>query len=501
VRLPPIIHNRISYAGATIGLLALIVFGFLLVLHTVTDAAQAPYAGLVIFVAVPAVLLFGVSLIPVGMLVEWRRVRRTGKRSLPEFPVVNLNDPRQLNATVIFAVGSLILLFLTVFGSFEAYEATESVVFCGALCHTPMHPEYTTYQNSAHARVRCVDCHVGPGADWFVKSKVSGLYQVYAVLFNKVPRPIPVPIESLRPAQQTCEQCHWPEHFFYAQERRLVHYLADADNTRWDIHLLIKTGGGDPALLQSGGIHWHMNIENRVEYIATDAQRQVIPWVRITNTRTGKATTYQSAADPLTEQQVAQATIRRMDCMDCHNRPTHIFRSPSSGVNLAMAVGRIDATLPSIKQTGVDLLATDYASTPHALRAIDDGVRQFYQDSHPEVLRTRAETVTQAIGELQTIYQRNFFPDMKSRWDVYPDNIGHFIFPGCFRCHDNNHTSEDGKVISKTCTACHVITAQGKASGLAFAASKDGLPFEHPVDIGDMWNEMPCNDCHKGTVP
>jgi NapC/NirT cytochrome c family protein len=455
----------------------------------------------VIFVVVPAVLLFGLFLVPIGMLTEYRHVRRTGRASLPSFPVIDLNDSRQRNATAIFAVSSLILLFLTVFGSFEAYEATESVTFCGALCHGPMQPEYTTYRNSAHARVRCVDCHVGPGADWFVKSKLSGLYQVYAVLFDKFPRPIPVPIENLRPAQETCEQCHWPEHFFYAQERRLVHYLADADNTRWEIHLLIKTGGGDPALLQSGGIHWHMNIANRVEYVATDPQRQVIPWVRMTDARTGAVTVYQATDAPLTDEQLARATIRRMDCMDCHNRPTHTFRSPRYAVNLAMAVGRIDPTLPSIEQAGVEALAADYPSTPVALRAIDEHVRKYYDDNHAEVARARSDAITRAVAELQGIYRQNFFPDMRSRWDVYPDNIGHLIFPGCFRCHDDRHRSADGKTIEKRCTSCHAITAQGRATALTFATDKQGLTFEHPAEIGDLWKEMACNECHKGAIP
>jgi hypothetical protein len=501
MKLPEVVHNRISYAGALIAVLALIAFGFLFILHTVSDAAQTPYAGIVIFIVVPAFLLFGLTLIPIGMLLERRRFRRTGIRSVPRFPVIDLNDRRHRNASAVFAVGSLILLFLTVFGSFQAYEATESVAFCGTLCHTVMQPEYVAYLNSPHARVRCVDCHVGPGADWFVKSKLSGAYQVYAALFDVFPRPIPVPIESLRPAQETCEQCHWPEHFFHGQQRLLAHFLPDEQNTRWEIHLLIRTGGGDPAIGQAGGIHWHMNIANRVEYIATDPQRQTIPWVRFTNLKTGEATVYQSTDAPLTEEEVAQATIRTMDCMDCHNRPTHVFRSPRYSVNLALATRKIDATLPSIKRTGVELLAAEYSSTEEALQAIADGVAGFYEQNHPEVAATRSQAIAQAVQELQTIYQQNFFPDMKVRWDVYPDNIGHFIFPGCARCHDDKHESADGKVISKSCTACHTITAQGRPGALAFATTPAGLEFEHPEDIGELWKEMECSDCHKGAIP
>ncbi|MGH3055774.1 MAG: cytochrome c3 family protein, partial [Gaiellaceae bacterium] len=223
MKLHPLVHNRVSYVGVAIATLALIVFVFLLVLSTFTDAARAPYASLVIFIFVPTVLLFGAFLIPLGMLVERRHVRLTGQHSVPRFPVLDFNDARQRNLSALFVVGATVLLFLSVFGSFQAYEATESVAFCGTLCHLPMQPEFTTYENSPHARVKCVDCHVGPGAEWYVKSKLSGLYQVYAVTFNKFPRPIAGPITSLRPAQQTCEQCHWPEQFFEAQERRLIH--------------------------------------------------------------------------------------------------------------------------------------------------------------------------------------------------------------------------------------------------------------------------------------
>jgi len=255
MNLPNSVHNRLSYAGAVIAGLALIVFGFLFFLHSVTDTARAPYASLLIFVLVPAVLVFGLALIPLGMLRERRHVRRTGEQSIPRLPVLDMNDPRQRNMVVIVAIGSVFLLFLTVFGSFQAYEATESVAFCGATCHTVMAPEYVTYQSSPHARVKCVECHVGPGAEWYVKSKMSGLYQVYAVLFDKYPRPITGPISSLRPAQETCEQCHWPDHFFQAQQRRIDHFLPDEQNTRWEIDLLIKTGGGKPGALETGGVH------------------------------------------------------------------------------------------------------------------------------------------------------------------------------------------------------------------------------------------------------
>jgi len=497
-RLPPLVHNRVSYAGTAIAVLTFVLMAFLFVLNSMRSG-PAPYGGLVIFVVLPAILLGGLFLIPVGMAIEWRHLRRTGgRRSIPAFPVLDLNRPQQRNAAVIFAVITLLVLVASVFGSYHAYEATESVAFCGSTCHTPMEPEYTTYRNSPHARVRCVDCHVGPGADWYVKSKLSGLYQLYAVAFDKFPRPIPGTIDSLRPAQETCEQCHWPAKFFGSQQVTRVHYLSDERNTRWEINLLIRTGGTEPFGTQGQGIHWHMNIDNRVEYIATDKDRQQIPWVRVTNKTTGASMVYASTDDALSPEQVAAGEVRVMDCMDCHNRPSHILRSPRESLDRALQLGEIDPTLPSIVKTGIKLLKADYPSVPAAHDAIERGVMDYYRERHADLAETRRDDLTQAVDALKQIYRQNFFPTMKSRWDVYPNNIGHLTFPGCMRCHDGSHESADGKVISKTCSTCHAIIGQGRNGDVKFSTQPDGLPFEHPEDVGDAIESMQCTDCHAG---
>jgi hypothetical protein len=502
MKLPRIVHNWLSYAGAAIAALSLILFVFLFILHSIVDTAAVPYAGLVIFVLVPMVFIFGLILIPIGMFFEWRLWRNKRIRSLPRFPIIDLNNPHHRNATFIFVVGSILLIILVSLSGYKAYHVTDSVAFCGTLCHSVMQPEYAAYQNSPHARVRCVDCHVGAGADWFVKSKMSGLYQIYAVLLNKYPRPIPVPIESLRPAQETCEQCHWPERFFGAQQKKLIHFLPDENNTRWDINLLIRTGGGSPETGLTEGIHWHMNIANRVDYIATDEKRQDIPWVRLTNAETGEATEYMSTENPLSNEEIASAEIRRMDCMDCHNRPTHIFRSPSYSMNLALGTGKIDPTLPFIKQTGVKLLSENYDSTETALKKIENGVKKFYQDHDTDLTNHKEEEISTAIVEIQNIYKNNFFPDvMKVRWDVYPDNIGHLNFPGCYRCHDGLHKSADGKVITTKCTSCHTIISQGTPENVEYSMEPNGLEFRHPEDIGEMWKDIKCSDCHTGELP
>jgi nitrate/TMAO reductase-like tetraheme cytochrome c subunit len=495
MELPQSVHNRVSYIGAGIAALAAMAIVFLFIINTVVGRGHAPYAALVIFVALPAVMLIGLALIPIGMIGERRR-RRSGQPSIVRFPVLDLNVPQQRNAVLVFTIGSIILLFASIFGSYQAYEATESVAFCGATCHTVMEPEYVTYQHSPHARVACVDCHVGPGADWYVKSKLSGMYQVYAVAFDKFPRPIVGPIKNLRPAQETCEQCHWPQMFFGNQERRRMHFLSDEQNSPWEIRLLVKTGGGAAPASTGSGIHWHMNIGNRIEYVATDRARQQIPWVRVTERASGKTTVYTTPDAAVTD--AMQANARTMDCMDCHNRPSHAYQAPAALLDRALDAHDIDPDLPSIKRVGVQALAATYPSVDAAMAGIASSVTNFYQENQPELARERRDDIARAVTALQTAYRLNFFPDMRARWDVYPENAGHKIFRGCFRCHDGQHKSSDGAVITASCTACHVIAAQGPPDRLQFATTRDGLPFQHPAEVGDLWQSMPCSDCHSG---
>jgi hypothetical protein len=499
MELPRAFHNRLSYAGTVLGALGLAAFLFLLFFHAVAGAGGTPYAGIVIFVIVPAFILLGLALVVAGMLLAWRRGRRGAGRAAPRLPVLDLNVPRQRNLALLALVAGVVLLFLSVFGSYQAYETTESVAFCGQLCHVVMEPEYTAYQHSPHARVTCVACHVGSGTSWLVRSKLTGLYQVYAVAFDAFPRPIPAPIDSLRPARQTCEQCHWPEHFYGEQHRERLHFLPDESNTPWRIDLRVKTGGGRQEFGHGEGIHWHMNVASDVEYLHRDKQRQDIPWVRVTDRRSGRVTEYASVSAPPTPDELAGGAIRRMDCMDCHNRPTHIFPSPNHSVDAALAAGSIAPDLPFAKKTGVELLAAEYGSRPEALDAIAQGLRSFYRERYPELAERRAGAIDQAAAALQEVYRRTAFPAMKVRWDTYADNAGHLESRGCFRCHDADHRSADGRSLERPCDTCHLVVAQGAPDRVETAV--DGLAFRHPVDIGDAWQVVTCSDCHGGALP
>ncbi len=452
--------------------------------------------GILTYIVAPVFLISGLLLIAAGALRERHRRRKLAPGQVPEFPRIDMNVPWQRHRLILVAVITLMLLLLTALGSYRTYQYTESVQFCGRVCHVVMKPEYTSHQLSPHARVACVQCHIGPGASWYVKSKFSGAYQVYATLFNKYPRPIPAPIEHLRPIRLDCEQCHWPKKFFGAAERVWHHYLPDRTNTDWTIRMLLKIGGGDPAYGPVGGIHWHMAIANTVEYISTTTNLQVIPWVRLTDAQ-GHVTVYQTQNHPLKPAQIASAAIHVIDCVDCHNRPTHIYHPPIYSVDLAMSTGRISTNIPDIKEQAVHALTGNYATTAEALHGIAQRLTAIYQTNYSGFGQAHPALVAQAVRQVQTLYTNNFFPRMKVTWQVYPNNIGHLYSDGCFRCHDGNHVSAEGKTITHDCRTCHDIIAQGRGAALT-SISPQGLPFRHPVDIGGMWQDYNCSFCHNG---
>ncbi len=498
MRLPQVVHNWVSYLGVVVATLSFAVFWVLLILYLATGGSQ-PYAGLVLFIVFPAVFGVGLVLIPVGMFFEWRHQKRTGEKSIPRLPRIDLNNPAHRNAAFVFVLGSLFVALFAGFVSYQGFRETESVAFCGELCHTVMAPQYTAYLNSPHARVACVDCHVGPGASWYVRSKLSGLHQVYAVLTHTYAKPIATPIKDLRPAQQTCEQCHWPAQFWGGSLVEIPHFLSDSLNTAWNITLDLKIGGGNSVRSLPRGIHWHMSVDSHVEYVASDSTRQEISWVRYVNLTTHDTTVYLASGTSISPDTLPQGSVRVMDCIDCHNQPTHIFDSPTRAIDIAMGAGRIDRTLPFVKRTGMKLLAGEYPTKDSALVAIKNGLEDFYREQYPDVASNRADAISTAVGALQHIYSINFFPSMKVRWNVYPQNNQHRIYDGCFRCHDGNHTSADGEVITHDCSSCHAILVQGREGEEEYASTLEGLPFKHPVDIGGLWQQTKCDVCHTGT--
>lgn len=493
-RFPPSFYNPVTFAGL---ILAAVSFGLILFLMLLeaTTGTHKPYVGIVGFVVLPTFLIIGLVLLFLG---AWRQHRRLRAGTAKEMvlPVLDFNDPKHRRASTLILVGFVLFLLFTAFGSFKAYEYTDSDQFCGEMCHAVMEPEYTAYQSSPHARVGCVQCHIGSGADWFVRSKLSGAYQVYATLFNLYPRPIPTPIQNLRPAQETCEQCHWPSHFYGEKRRSFKYFLTDERNSAMEIDLLMKVGGNNAETGPTSGIHWHMNINNIIEYIPADSTRQTIPWVRFTSRDGTIQRIYQSTESELTEEMKSANPMRTMDCIDCHNRPSHIYHPPTRTVNLGMSQGWIDSSIPSIKKVSVDLLEAEYTTKQGALDSIKIGLLSYYKENYPDVFASKSTELENAAVELQKIYSRNYFPSMKVSWRRFPQNIGHLFAPGCFRCHDGKHQDEQGNVISKDCNACHTIVSQ-QFGGEKPKLSLTGLEYTHPEDIGEAWKETNCSDCHS----
>ncbi len=484
-------RNLISEAGVLIAIIALANIIFLVYIDI--TSAENPYLGILTYVIVPTVLVVGLLLFVFGLFWERRRRIRAG-HDMPEYPEINMNIRRVRNVVYVSIIGGVAFLLISVLGTYRAYHYTDSDQFCGATCHTPMTPEYTAYKLSPHARVGCVGCHVGPGASWFVRSKLSGAYQLYAVLANKFPRPIPTPVKNLRPAQQTCEQCHWPEKFWGAQLKVFNHFSYDETNTPRQAQLLIKTGGGSAQAGLIAGIHWHMNIANEINYVASDEQRQNIDWVRIKD-RAGHVTEYYAKESKLKPEQIASMPQRRMDCIDCHNRPTHIYTPPDRSVDRALVAGTIDRTLPFAKAQTVDVLSRDYKTTQEGVDTIARDLRAFWSQKYPAVFAAKRPAIDRSIATTQQIFRTTRFPEMKVDWRTHPDNIGHFYFKGCFRCHDNEHVSKDGKVISKDCHICHDFLGQAEAGTAMFSMPQQN--FTHPVDLGDL-TAVTCADCHTG---
>jgi hypothetical protein len=500
IKLPPSSQNWISLIGATIALISLFMIAFLFAISIFLGEGGL-YLGIVIFILLPAVLVAGLFLIPIGMYLRIRKERKHGKIEQLGWPRIDLNDKRHRNAFFIFSIGTTIFLFLSALGSYEAFHFTESTRFCGTLCHYIMVPEHTAYQNSPHAKVLCASCHVGPGAGWYVRSKLSGAYQVYATLTNKYPKPIPTPIKNLRPAREVCEQCHWPQKFYAHKLRLETHYLNDEENTRWDIRLIMKIGAEHSALGLQEGIHWHINPNVRIEYIASDERNEELPWVRYINLETGDTTVYVDQDNPIAEEDISTHQIKTMECTDCHNRPSHDYRAPAIFINQAITAGEIPKSLPEIKSVAMGILGEEFTTTDSALIAIREYIENYYQENYSETVQEQAQLIEQAITGVQNAFSKNIFPEMRVRWDAYPNNIGHQEFKGCFRCHNNNHTSKQGAVIRKDCNLCHYINAQGKFGEMEVAQVGENLEFKHPVDIDQAWKESLCIDCHTGLNP
>lgn len=449
-----LLRNPLSFSGAVLATLGAVLF---LIVFAVDlfGYHQHPYIGIIFFLILPAFFVLGLLLIPIGLAVERRRRAAGRGASSLRWPRIDLNNPRHRMLALTAAVLTMLNLVIVSAATYRSVEYMDSVQFCGLVCHQVMQPEFEAYQDGPHSRVKCVDCHIGSGAQSYARAKVSGLRQLAALLSDSYRRPIPSPARTLQPARETCEQCHWPEKFHGDKVKTIREFADDEQNTETVTSLQVHVGGGSEKLGIATGIHWHMNLANRIEYIAADDQRQVIPYVFMRD-RIGRTKEY--LADGADKAVVARGVRRVMDCMDCHNRPAHTFASSAErAVDEAIAIGEIASTLPYIKREIVAALKQDYANRELAAEAIGSRLRAFYGTNYSAQLSARRADLDQVIAAAQRIYARNVFPAMSVGWGTYPNNLGHVAFPGCFRCHDDSHKASDGSTIGQDCELCHAI--------------------------------------------
>ena len=424
-----------------------------------------PYLGIIFFLLLPALFIAGLVLIPIGMWLRRRKLQKAGLIPL-EFPQVDFNDKIFRHGVDIVLVATIVNLLVVSMASYRGAAYMDSPQFCGQSCHV-MHPEFTAYKIAAHSHVACVDCHIGSGAQAYLSAKVNGTKQLIEVSLHPLapiaprfvpdyPTPIPSPVQNLRPARVICEGCHTPARF--VGEKLLVKssFADDEKNTETQTVVVLHLGGLD-GLSHLTGIHGvHLG---HIEYVATDPTRTSIPWVQKRNDD-GTETVFTSLP---AGSGIPQGERRVMDFIDCHNRAAHPFVTAEEALNRAMADGPVSPELPWVHKEGLELLQANYSSEAEARAKIPQQLEAFYRTQHPEVLAAKADLVKRAGDGLVTIYSQNVFPFMKVTWGTHPNHIGHMSYPGCFRCHDSEHTAKDGTAIPQDCSVCHNLLAVDEA--------------------------------------
>ena len=442
--------NAISLIGTALALASVLLIVSLFAIQQM-GYEGGPYLGILTFLILPMLAIVGLLMIPVGNLLWRRKIRRGGDTDVPALPVFDLNIAKTRNWLLIFVAITMVNVVILSAASYKGIHYMETTEFCGLSCHSVMEPEHTAHSRSPHSRVACAGCHIGPGADWFVKSKLDGAWQLVSVAFDLYPRPIPTPLHDLRPARDTCEQCHWPTKHVGDKLRVIKHYKEDEANTELTTALILKVGGAEG--LESSGIHWHVDPGMSIRY-RSDESREDIYEVEYTNAD-GEVTNYADRRAP-----DEGGVWRTMDCVDCHNRPSHIYQPAHSEVDRIINEGRVDRSLPFVKREGLRLIDAQYPSHEEARTAISEGLQQFYAENYPDIAESKADAISAAAEALGDAYSVNVFPGMEVWWDTYPNHIGHEQSDGCARCHKRSMRTAEREQISDDCDNCHIVLAE-----------------------------------------
>lgn len=438
-------RHPLAIAGALITTASAVVFIALLIAQFAGLFAN-PYAGLVVFIALPAIFVIGLLMIPAGMWLEQRRLLRD-PTTPTDWPVINLNIRRVRGTVLLFTAltaANIVIILVAGYGSLHWMDSPQ---FCGQVCHEPMSPQFTAWRDGPHSRIACAECHIAEGAQGFVTAKLAGTRQLMHVITGNVPKPVPPGAHMPAGAQsQSCQSCHRPARTGADRIRVVREYADDESNTETVTVLQMFMGGPT-----SGGhsIHWHADPANKVEYVATGGDRQTIIYIKATDAK-GQVKEYRAA--DVTDQAINSGIRRTMDCADCHNTVGHpISPTAERMVDRAIAAGELSQKLPFARREGVRLVSASYASQDEAVTAIDRGIRDFYAKQSG----ADTDAVSRASAALQDVYRRNVFPAMKVTWGSYPENRVHVASPGCVRCHDDEHKAKDGSAINGDCEYCH----------------------------------------------
>ncbi|HFQ90872.1 MAG TPA: cytochrome C [Desulfobulbus sp.] len=412
-----------------------------------------PYVGIFVYMILPGCMVFGLLLIPVAAYLRRREWHRTG---VPKEPLqCNLSNPKHRLFLIGFVVLTVINMVILGVVGYEGYHFTDSPYFCGVVCHSVMAPEYTAYKRSPHSKVDCVECHIGPGAEWFVRAKLSGLRQVYAVFTNSYSRPIPTPVEALRPARDTCEQCHWPEKFYGKVVKTFIRFSNDDQKHPERTDIALHIGGHNPVTGRFEGIHWHVSKDVRVMYLAANEKRTSIARVKV---RRPDGSEEEFVKSDVKVEAGYKPKWRVMDCIDCHNRPTHIYDMPQDVVDFGLLSKKMNPDIKGIREDGLTVLTMKYASQDEARKKLVNNLLELQKKRDPAQFAKYEKDIRKAGEYLLGKYLGNVWPRMKVFWGTYKSHLGHQNADegyGCWRCHDEEHENSKGETISQDCSLCH----------------------------------------------
>lgn len=440
------------------------------------------YMGLLTYLFLPALFVVGLVLIPIGWMMLKKQSGQTTRQLLEKrfYPDDVEATQHGSNVFVTILVLTLVNLLFLGLASMRTLKFMDTAEFCGTACHEVMNPEWVVYQDSPHARVKCVECHVGEGVDALIDSKLNGARQMFLATFDIYNQPIPTPVHTLRPARETCEKCHWPDKFYGNRLKTIVHYQKDEASTPVYTSLGLKVDVGKPN--EKAGIHWHIAEENEVRYASVHDEREQMIWVEA---RQPDGSYKRFENQRVTQDDPESKHVRVLDCVDCHNRATHIYERPDVAIDEHIRLGEIDRTLPFVKRESLDALTSNYPSQEAGLEGIRNHMEGFYQRQFPQISTQKMAEIDQAIAALQAIYQRNIHHHMKITWGTYPSFIGHQgDTDGCFRCHNTDLVASDGTTISHGCTQCHSILANESDAPFKYLLPpepgvRDSLQYEY----------------------